>query len=150
MADLALGLDALGPVHEERVGDAAAVGLALPPAERRVAGERPAPRVVVEVLRPAQFVERVEVLLQVVGHVVEELVLVDRAVRPSFGARAVVGDHHDQRVVELADRLQEVEQSPDLVVGVLEEAGEHLHHAGVEPPLVVGEIIPVLHVRVMP
>ena len=130
--------------------DAAAVGLALPSPERGVAGEGPAPRVVVEVLRPAEVVERGEVLLQVVGHVVEELVLVDRAVRPALGARAVVGDHHDQRVVELADRLQEVEQPPDVVIGVLEEAGEHLHHAGVEPAFVGGELVPLLHVGVVP
>ena len=140
----------LGPVHEERVGDAAAVGLALPPPERGVAREGPAPRVVVEVFRPAEFVQRVEVLLQVVGHVVEELVLVDRAVRPAFGARTVVRDDHDQRVVELADRFEEVEQAPDLVIGVLEESGEDLHHAGVEPALVIGEFIPLLHVGVVP
>ena len=48
------------------------------------------------------------------------------------------------------DGLEKVEQSPDLVVGVFEEAGEHLHHAGVEPPLLVGEIIPLLYVGVVP
>ena len=53
---------------------------------------------------------RRQVLLKVVRHVVEELVLVDRAGRPAFGAGAVVGDEHDQGVVPFADRLQELEQ----------------------------------------
>ena len=43
---------------------------------------------------------------------------------------------HDQRVVELTDLPEEVEQPADVVVGVLEESGEHLHHAGIQPPLV--------------
>ena len=38
----------------------------------------------------------------------------------------------------------------DLVIGVLEEAGEHLHHAGVEPSFVLGELVPLLHVGVVP
>ena len=47
-------------------------------------------------------------------------------------------------------RLQEIEQAPDLVVGVLEESGEDLHHAGIEPALVVGELVPLLHIGVVP
>ncbi len=69
--------------------------------------------------------------------------------RPALGACPVVGDDHDQRVVQLADRLEEVQQAPDLVIGVLEEAGEDLHHAGVEPAFVVGELVPLLHVGVV-
>ncbi len=149
MPDLALGLDPLRPVHEERIGHAAAKGLALPALERRVAGEGPAPGVVVEVFRPAEVVERREVLLQIVRHVVEELVLVGRAGRAAFRAGAVVGDEHDQRVVELAGRGEEVDQPADVMIGVLEEAGEHFHHAGVEPPLVGGQLAPVLHVGVV-
>ena len=148
-ADLALGLDALGPVHDEPVGDAAAVGLPLPPPERRVARERPAPRVVVEVLGAAEVVEGGEVLLEVVGHVVEELVLVHRAVRSALGAGPVVGDDHDDGVVQLAQVVQEVQHPSDLVVGVLEESGEDLHHPGVELALVVRQVGPLLHVGVV-
>ena len=148
-ADLALRLDALRPADDERIGHAAAIGFALPAAERRVAGVRPAPRIVVEVLRPADVVDGGEVLLQVVGHVVEELALVDRAVRPALGARAVVRDHHDQRVLVLAELLQERDQLADVVVGVLEEAGEHFHHARIEPALVRRQLAPVLHVGIV-
>ena len=148
-ADLALGLDALGPVHDEPVGHAAAVGLPLPPPEGRVSRERPAPRVVVEVLGAAEVVEGGEVLLEVVGHVVEELVLVHRAVRAALGAGAVVRDDHDDGVVQLAQVVQEVQHPSDLVVGVLEEAGEDLHHPGVELALVIRQVGPLLHVGIM-
>src|SRR5262245_40540289 len=106
-ADLALGLDALRPDDHERIRDAAAVGLALPAPERRVPCVRPAPRVVVEVLRSAEVVDRSEVLLEIVGDVVEELALVYRAVRATLRAGAVVGDDHDQRVLVFADLLEE-------------------------------------------
>ncbi len=32
----------------------------------------------------------------------------------------------------------------------VEESGEHLHHAGVEPALVIGELVPLLHIGVVP
>ena len=112
----------LRPADDERVRGPAAVGLALPAPKRRVARERPAPRVVVEVLRPADLVDRREAVLERLLRVVEELRLVRRAGRAALGARAVVRDHHDQRVLELADALQVVEQPPDVMVGVAEEA----------------------------
>src|SRR5262245_64967779 len=98
-ADLALGLDALRPDDHERIRDAAAVGLALPAPERRVPGMRPAPGVVIEVLRSAEVVDRSEVLREVVGHVVEELVFVHRAVWAALRAGAVVGTDHYHCVI---------------------------------------------------
>jgi len=88
--------------------------------------------------------------LKAVGDVVEELPLVDGAVRPALRAGSVVGDHHDQRVVVLADLLQERDQLADVVVGVLEETGKDLHHPGVEAPLVGRQRAPVLHVGIVP
>src|SRR5262249_16889543 len=67
-----LGLDPLWPNDHERIGHSAAVSFALPAPERRVTRVCPAPGVVVEVLRTAQVIDRSEILLQVVGHVVEE------------------------------------------------------------------------------
>src|SRR5438477_159914 len=55
-AHLTLCLDALGPVDDERVADATAIGLALPTAERCIACPGPAPGVVIEGLRPTQLV----------------------------------------------------------------------------------------------
>ena len=66
-------------------------------------------------------------------HAVEVGHLVEQPVHAAFGARAVVADDvEDQRVVELAGRLDGLDQPADLGVGVLAEAGEHLHLAGEE------------------
>ena len=120
-------------------------GEALPVRERRVEGPGPAGVVVVVGRRPAELVDALQVLLDRVGDVVEELVLVEGAVRAALAARAVVGDDHDDRVVELARLLEVVEEPPDLVVGVGDEAGVDLGHAGEEALLVVGERVPGPH-----
>ena len=49
-------------------------------------------------------------------------------------------DH--ERVLALAGLLEEVEQPPDVVVGVGQEAGVDLGHAAEEPLLVVGQRVP--------
>ena len=136
-ADLALGLDALRPVDDERIADAAAVGLALPAAERRVAGEGPAPRVVVEVLRPAELVDRREVLLQrSSGTLLKNLF----SLTEPCGPPSALAPLSEMTMISVLSNspmsFEEVEQPADVVVGVLEEAGEHLHHAGVELLLV--------------
>ena len=139
-------LDPGRPGDDQRVGGAAlVVRVALPQLERRV--ERPGPpgRVVVVRPRAAELVEVLEVLLHRVGEAVEELVLVDRAVRPALARGAVVGDEHDDRVLELTALLEVVEQAAELVVGVAEEAGVDLGHAGEQPLLVVGERLPGPH-----
>src|SRR5260221_7216023 len=78
-AHLTLCLDATGPVDDERVADAATIGLAFPAAEGCVAGPGPAPWVVVEGLRPTQLVQLLQALLERLGCVVEELQLIGRA-----------------------------------------------------------------------
>ena len=88
------------------------------------------------------------VLLQRLGHIVEE-VLVDRAGRPAFEPGAIVGNEHDQRIVELTGHLQKIEQTADMMVGMLEESGEDLHHPGVELSLVRGAFVPRLDIRIV-
>ena len=74
---------------------------------------------------------------------VEERRLVERAGERALHAGAVVApDVDDQRVVELAHLLDRVEQPADVPVGVLGEAGEHLHLAGVELLLGVAQRVP--------
>ena len=148
-ADLALRLDAFRPVHDERVAGATAIGLALPATERGIACKGPAPGIVVEGLRPAQLIQLRQALLQRLLRVVEELPLVGGASRAALGTGAVVGDDHDQRVVELAGALQVVEQATNVIVGVTQKAGKDLHHARVEPFLLWGERLPLWHVRVV-
>jgi hypothetical protein len=65
-----------------------------------------------------------------------------------LGRGAVVGDDHDDRVLELADLLERVQDAAEVMVGVVHEAGEDLHHPRVEPPLVVGQRVPLGHVGI--
>ena len=53
----------------------------------------------------------------------------------------------DQRAVELAAAGEEVEQAAEVVIGVRQEAGIDLHHAGVCAPLLGRKRRPVLHPR---
>ena len=92
--------------------------VALPHLERRVERHRPPVRVVVVGLRAAEVVDQREVRLDVVRHAVDELVLVERAVRAALAAGAVVGHQHDQRVLELLGLLEIFEQPADLIVDV--------------------------------
>ena len=147
-ADLAARAHPVRPGEDERVGRAAAVGLALPAPERRVAGPRPAPRVVVVGRRPAEVVDVAEVVLEALRHHVEEAHLVERAADAALGGGAVVGDDHDQRVVELADLLERVEHAAEVVVAVGDEARVDLHHPRVQPALVGGQRRPLRHVGV--
>ena len=86
----------------------------------------------VEVLGATQFIDRGQVLLKRLRNKVEEEVLVHRSFRSALGTRTVVGDHHDQRVVQLAHLSQEIEDPAELVVCVLKEARVDLHHPRVE------------------
>ena len=142
LADLAPRLHPGRPRDDARVARAAVELVALPHLERRVERHRPAVRVVVVRLRAAELVEQRQVGLDVVGDAVDELHLVDRAVRAALAARAVVGDEDHERVLAPAELLEEVEQPADLVVGVREEAGVDLGHPGEEPLLVVRERVP--------
>ncbi len=128
---------------------AAPVRLALPAAEGGVAGERPAPRVVVEVLGPADLVNDRQALLERLLRVVEELGLVGRPARPALGTGAVVADDHDDGVVEDALLAQEVEQPAEVVVGVAQEAREHLHHPRRQAACLGRQRRPIRHVRVV-
>ena len=149
-ADLAPGRDSLRPGDDERIADAAPVGLPLPPAERRVPGPRPAPRVVVDVPGAADLIDQLEGILQRLRGVVEELRLIRGPGGPALGAGAVIGDDHDQGVVQLPEHAQELDQPPDLVIGVGQETGEHLHHPAVEAADSRRQRPPVGHVGIVP
>ena len=64
---------------------------------------------------------------------VEKRHLVEQAVQPAFGARAVVARHVDHdRVVQFAKLVDRVDHTSDFMIGVGREGGEHLHHACVD------------------
>lgn len=148
-ADFPFCLDTLWPMHDERIADTSAVGFPLPALERGVARPGPAPGVMIEILRAAQIVQRLEIGFQGLRHIVEELVFVDRAGGAALGAGAVVGDHHHQGVVQLAKAFDEIQQPANVMVGMLQKPGEDFHHAGVELFLVRRKAVPAGHVGVV-
>jgi hypothetical protein len=75
---------------------------------------------------------------------VEEHPLAEQAAVAALGARAVVGQQHEQRVVEQVERAQVVDETADLLVRVGQERGVHLHHPRVQQLLVRAEVDPRL------
>ena len=131
-----------GPVGDERVTDAAFVGFAFPALERGVPGPGPTPGVVVVSIGTAQLIDPGQVLFHVLGFEVEEVQLVERSPGTPLGRGSVVAHDQDDRVLELSDLLDEVEQTSDLGVGVGQKAGVDLHHPGVEVLLLGRERVP--------
>ena len=106
---------------------------------------RPTHRVVVVGVRPAQGLESIGQKLRRFDcrHSVEVQHLVERAVQRAFGGSSVVADDVvHEGVVECADGLQAVDQTPDMVIGVLQEARVHLHLAAQHRLEVLGHVIP--------
>ena len=101
-------------------------------------------------LRAADLVDDLEAVLEWLRSVVEELRLVRGSGRAALGTRPVVRDHHHDRVVQLALFAQEVEQPAEMVVGVAEEAREHLHHPAEQPARLGWLRRPVRYVGVVP
>ena len=143
-ADLALRLDALGPLQDHAVARAAEVARhLLGPLERRVRRPGPADRVVRERGRAAPVFDVARHLVVGPDDAVQRHHLVVRALGPALGARAVVADDvEENRVVELAERLELRGEAPDFVVGVLGEAGEGFHLALEQALLVGAHVVP--------
>ena len=139
-------LDPVGPVDDRAVAGAAPVrGDLLGPLERRVGRPRPTDRVVVVRARRAELVHLRDHELGGLqgGHPVEVGQLVEGAVQRAFGGGAVVADDVvDDRVVEDLEVLEGVDHPADVVVGVLQEPGEHLHLAGQHRLELVGHVVP--------
>ena len=145
-ADLALGLDALRPVHDRAVARAAPVRRdLLGPLVGRIHRVRPADGVVVVGVRPAEEVDLRREKLRGFerAHPVEDRHLVEAAVRRALSRRAVVADDQvDQRVVEDLQILERVDEPAEMMVGVLEECGIDLHLAGEDRPHVLRRLVP--------
>ena len=140
---LAARRDARRPVDDQRIGDAALVRLALPPAERRVAGDRPAPRVVVVQPRAADVVDAVERFSNRPRQRVPcpAVVAASRSGPPSDDAP--LSDSTITSVLSSSPISSSRSMHPtDLRVGVRQEAGERLHVPRVDTSLVVVEVVP--------
>ncbi len=137
-------IDAGGPVDDEGNVDAALVGVLLVPTERGVAGLGPPPRVVGVAVRPTDVIDALHGLLGRLEDAVEELHLMHHAVGPALLGRAVVGEDHEDGVVESAETSEAVHEPTDLGVGVVEEGGERLLESRGESTLDLGELFPGL------
>ena len=118
--------DVAGPLHDQRRPGAAQPGVALPQLVRGVARPGPGPRVVVVGAEAAPVVVGRQVVRHGLAQVGGEAVLVDAAVLAPFGAGPVVGEDHDERVLEEAGRIEGVQETADLRIGMGQETGEHL------------------------
>ncbi len=99
-------------------------------------------------MRAADVVDLVDHRVAVFEDAVEELHLVHHTERTALLRRAVVGQHDEDGVVELAHAAQPVDQPADLVVGVIEERGERLLESGGDLLLVLGQVVPGVDARV--
>ena len=139
-------LDPVRPVHDGPVAGAAPVrGHLLGPLERGVVRPGPPDRVVVVGVRPAEGVHLAEHELGGLecGHAVEVGQLVEGAVHRALGRGAVVADDVvDDRVVEDLQVGKGVDQTADVVVGVLEEPGVDLHLPGQHRLELLGHVVP--------
>ena len=142
LADAAPVHDQLRIVDDQRVANAAAVGVLLVALERRVAGHRPAQGIVVVQVALADLVDVGEVLFQRVAHAVEVAQRIDGAEGRALLACAVVRDQGDDRVFELAGLREEAQQAADLEVGVFEHPGEGGLQADGQSAFVVAQICP--------
>ena len=95
-------------------------------------------------VRSTDVIDALHGLLGCLEDAVEELHLVHHPVGPALLGGAVVGEHHEDGVVESAETSEAVHEPTDLGVGVVEECGERLLESGRESALDLGEIIPGL------
>ena len=129
-------------MDDQRVADAAAVGVLLVPLERRVADLGPAPGNVGVALRTADVVESLNRLVDVFHHAVEPPHLVEDAGRTALLAGAVVRHDDEERIFETVDFLQKRNQPADLRVGVVELRGECFLQPRGKLPFVGSEFVP--------
>ena len=87
-------------------------------------------------------------LIHVLPDAIEEAPLVEHALWSAFAAGAVVGQQHDDRVVQLLGTLEEIEQTTDLCVGVVQHRSEGFLQSRSELLLVDTQLIPRPHARI--
>jgi len=79
-----------------------------------------------------------EIRLQAVQHVG----FIERARQATFAARAVIGGHEDQSVVELTDTLELGNDTTYLQVDPFHLCSEHFHLPCIKPPLLGRQRVP--------
>ena len=131
-ADLALGFDAVRPMHDEVILLTATVHALFEVAERRIAGHRPAGMIMRIRVLAAPVIEVSQVCFEICLHAVQHIGFVERACEAALAGRAIVGGHKDQRIVELTDTFEFGDDATDLQVHPFHLCGEYLHLPRIE------------------
>ncbi len=130
---------------DHRVAHSPFERVALPPSERGVGREGPAPRVVAVRTEPAEVVEVRELVVEVVGDVRDVVAqLVVAAVGPTLARRAVVGHEHHDGAIQLAGGLEVVDEAAEVVVRMGDVRRADLHHPCVQPAPLGIDLVPRL------
>ena len=144
-ADAARTMQVTGPVQQQRVAHATAVGVLLVPLERAVADLRPAPGNVAVAVRPADVVQPLHCRIHILAHAVEVTHLIQDAGRATLLAGAVVRQQNKQRVVPCPQAFDVVDQPSNLGIGVFQHGGIGFLQPCGKPLLVARQFGPRAH-----
>ena len=100
---LAPRLEAFRPKDDERIAAAAAIRLPFPAPEGCVTGPCPAPGIVWECVGTTPFVKLAQIVFQCLWGAIEKEHLVECAMYTTFRAGPIVGDNHDQCIIQFAN-----------------------------------------------
>ena len=141
-ANLALGFDAVWPVHHEVILLTASMHALLEVAERRITGHRPAGVVMRIGVLAAPVIEVSQVCFQICLHAVQNVGLVERTRESTFAGRTIVGSHENQRIVQLTNALKLGNDTTDLQVNPFHLCGKHFHLPCIKHFLFVAQRVP--------
>ena len=142
VAHLAFGRNPLRPMHHKGIADAAAMGVLLVAAQRRVRRHRPAMREIGVRVRPADIVDPAQLFGDRLRPEIIRSHRVDETERAALLAGAIVRQHQNQRIVGNPGRFQEADQPRQMAVGVVEHAGECCLQSRKHPLLVGRMFVP--------
>ncbi len=126
----ASGGNALRPANNERVGNAAVEDVALPTFEGCVASHCPASSVVSVGVFGAPFIVMFQIGFKRVWYAIEKQVFVERSKETTLTGSTVIGNEHDQCVVQVTKFIPARPQAPDVVISMGKEGSENFHLAG--------------------
>ncbi len=121
------------------------MGVLLVAAQRRVRRHRPAVGKVAVRVRPADVVDPAQLFRDRFGTEIIRPHRVDEAQRPALLACAIIGQNQDQRVVANAGRVEKRDQPRQMLIGMVEHAGESRLQPREDALFVDGVLIPCLH-----
>ena len=142
MAQFALGLDPLRPRDHERIANAAAMGILLVAPQRRVGCHRPAQRKIRMSVRPADIVDALQFFRDRLRAKIIRPHRVDKTQRPALLAGAIVGQHHNQRVVPHARGFEECDQPREMLIRMIEHSCKCRLKAREDAALVFAVLVP--------